>query len=98
MVSPHDPNYTNSYDIFMRGEEITSGAQRVHEPNMLRERAISFGIPPETIKDYIESFSYGASPHGGAGIGMERVHKFFCNIQNIRKCSMFPRDPKRITP
>lgn len=49
MVDPHDPNYTNSYDFFMRGEEITSGAQRVHDPVMLTERAKSLGIPVETI-------------------------------------------------
>jgi len=49
MVDPHDPNYTNSYDFFMRGEEITSGAQRVHDPAMLTERAKSLGIPIETI-------------------------------------------------
>jgi len=49
MVDPHDSNYTNSYDFFMRGEEITSGAQRVHDPAMLTERAKSLGIPVETI-------------------------------------------------
>jgi len=49
MLDPKDPNYTNSYDFFMRGEEITSGAQRVHDPVMLAERAKSKGIPVETI-------------------------------------------------
>ena len=98
MVDPNDENYTNSYDFFMRGEEITSGAQRVHDPVMLTERAISLGIPVESIKDYIDSFKYGAPCHAGAGFGLERIVKFFCGLHNIRKTSMFPRDPTRLTP
>lgn len=98
MLDPHDPNYTNSYDFFMRGEEITSGAQRIHDPEMLTERANFFNIPVHTIQDYIDSFKYGAHAHGGAGFGLERIVKFYCNLHNIRKSSMFPRDPKRIKP
>lgn len=49
MLDPHDPNYTNSYDFFMRGEEITSGAQRIHDPIFLEERAKVHGIPVSTI-------------------------------------------------
>lgn len=98
MVDPHDSNYTNSYDFFMRGEEITSGAQRVHDPAMLTERAKSLGIPVETIQDYVDAFKYGAPTHAGAGFGLERIVKFFCGLHNIRKTSLFPRDPKRLTP
>ena len=56
------------------------------------------GIPIETLSDYIEAFKYGAPAHGGAGIGMERVVKFYCGLHNIRKASLFPRDPKRLRP
>eukprot|EP00347_Sterkiella_histriomuscorum_P010186 403377277 len=98
MLDPHDPNYTNSYDFFMRGEEITSGAQRIHESEFLAERATAHNIPVATIQDYIDSFKYGAPPHGGCGIGLERVVKLYCGIRNIRKCSLFPRDPKRLKP
>lgn len=93
MLDPHDPNYTNSYDFFMRGEEITSGAQRIHDPEFLSERANAHNIPLKTIQEYIDAFKYGTSPHGGCGIGLERVVKLFCGIRNIRKCSLFPRDP-----
>lgn len=93
-----DPRYTNSYDFFMRGEEITSGAQRIHEPNLLAKRAEECGIKVDTIKDYIESFKYGAYPHGGVGIGLERVVMLYCALGNIRKSALFPRDPSRITP
>ncbi len=98
MIDPKDPNYTNSYDFFMRGEEITSGAQRIHDPEFLAERATHHGIPLPTIQDYIDAFKYGTPPHGGCGIGLERVVKLYCGIRNIRKCSLFPRDPKRLRP
>lgn len=98
MLDPKEPEYTNSYDFFMRGEEITSGAQRIHEPSMLLERAKYWEIPVHTIQDYVDSFKYGAPAHGGCGIGLERVVKFYCNLWNIRKTSLFPRDPKRIKP
>jgi len=98
MLSPHDSNYTNSYDVFMRGEEIMSGAQWVHDPELLTERAKEFKIPVETIKDYIDSFWYGCSPHAGGGVGLERVAKLFLGLHNIWKTSMFPWDPKRLAP
>jgi len=98
MLAHDDPKFTNSYDFFMRGEEITSGAQRIHDPKLLSERATACGLQVESIKDYIESFSYGAYPHGGFGIGLERVVMLYCDLRNIRNTSMYPRDPKRITP
>lgn len=98
MLDPADENYTNSYDFFMRGEEITSGAQRIHEPTMLAQRAKECDIAVDTIKDYVEAFKYGVSSHAGAGFGLERIVKFYCNLHNIRKASLFPRDPRRLFP
>lgn len=98
MLCEDDPNYTCSYDFFMRGEEILSGAQRIHDPKLMEERAIAKGLDPKTLADYIDSFKYGAYPHGGGGIGMERVIMLFCNLKNIRNSCLFPRDPRRITP
>jgi len=93
-----DPNYTNSYDIFIRTEEITSGSQRIHDPKLLTERALKKGVQIDLIKDYIDAFRFGASPHGGAGVGLERVVMLFLGLGNIRRSSMFPRDPYRLTP
>ncbi|CAJ1437457.1 unnamed protein product [Effrenium voratum] len=98
MPDPEDPKWTNAYDVFLRGEEITSGAQRIHDPQMLTEKAQAWGVPPASIQSYIDAFKYGSYPHAGAGIGMERVVMLFLNLNNIRKTSMFPRDPKRLTP
>ncbi|GLT53156.1 hypothetical protein SLA2020_264460 [Shorea laevis] len=95
----HDnPAYSNSFDVFIRGEEIISGAQRIHEPKFLAECAQACGIDVQTISTYIDSFKNGAPPHGGFGVGLERVVMLFCNLDNIRKTSLFPRDPTRLVP
>lgn len=98
MPDAANPGYSNSYDVFMRGEEIMSGAQRVHDPVLLEERARQHGIDLSTIAGYLESFKWGAPPHAGGGIGLERVLMLYLDVKNIRKASMFPRDPHRITP
>ncbi|KAG0018069.1 aspartate--tRNA ligase dps1 [Podila clonocystis] len=98
MPDPKNPKYSNSYDFFMRGEEILSGAQRIHDPDYLIERAQVHGVDPESIKSYVDAFRMGAPPHGGGGIGLERVLFFYLNLGNIRRASLFPRDPKRLLP
>lgn len=98
MPAPDDDRYSNSFDIFIRGEEIISGAQRIHDPELLTKRATAHGIPLESIQPYLDAFKYGAQPHGGAGVGLERVVMLFCGLDNVRKTSMFPRDPKRLAP
>ncbi|GAB0093856.1 Aspartate--tRNA ligase, cytoplasmic [Sergentomyia squamirostris] len=98
MPDPKDSRYSNSYDMFMRGEEILSGAQRIHDPEYLTERAKHHNIDISKIAAYIEAFRFGCPPHAGGGIGMERVVMLYLGLDNIRKTSMFPRDPKRVTP
>jgi aspartyl/asparaginyl-tRNA synthetase len=102
MPSATDSKLSNSYDFFMRGEEIMSGAQRVHRADYLRQRLQSMDPPidPETdgIKDYVNAFRYGCPPHAGGGIGLERVVFLYLGLGNIRKSSAFPRDPQRIRP
>ena len=98
MVDPDDPKVSNSYDMFLRGEEIVSGAQRVHDADMLTARIAEFGMPLEPLAAYVDSFRHGALPHAGGGIGLERVVMLFLGLPNIRKASLFPRDPKRLTP
>merc|ERR1712106_944615 len=98
MPDSKDAKYSNSYDMFMRGEEILSGAQRIHDPDMLTERAKHHGINLDEIAAYIDTFKYGCPPHAGGGIGMERVTMLYLGLHNIRMASLFPRDPKRLTP
>ena len=98
MPSPTNPRFTNSYDVFVRGEEITSGAQRIHDVELQVKRAKECGIPESSYRSYIEAFKFGAWPHGGAGIGLERVVMLFLGLDNIRKSALFPRTPTRYTP
>lgn len=98
MPDPVDPTLSNSYDFFMRGEEIISGAQRIHEPNKLIERMKEVGIEEKEMKGYVDGFKLGCPAHGGGGIGLERVVMLFLGLGNIRKASLFPRDPRRLFP
>ncbi|KAG2154904.1 hypothetical protein DEU56DRAFT_771068 [Suillus clintonianus] len=98
MPDPNDPTLTNSYDFFMRGEEILSGAQRIHDPEFLCKQMQAKGVDPESMKGYIDGFRMGCPPHGGGGIGLERVLMLFLKLNNIRRASLFPRDPRRLEP
>lgn len=94
MPDPDDPRFTNSFDMFVRGQEIVSGGQRIHDPNMLEEKMRQSGIKSEDMSDYMEGFRWGAPPHAGAGIGLERFLMLVLKVGNIRLTSLFYRDPK----
>ncbi|KFY55186.1 hypothetical protein V496_07086 [Pseudogymnoascus sp. VKM F-4515 (FW-2607)] len=96
MPDPGNENFTNSFDIFIRGQEILSGGQRIHDSGCLEKRMRRLGVEPETMNDYLEAFRWGAPPHAGAGIGLERLTYLFLNLGNIRLASLFPRDPKSL--
>jgi len=98
MPCPDDSRYSNSYDIFLRGQEICSGAQRVHDPDLLVEQIKRQGIDIGPLQPYIDSFRAGVEPHGGAGFGLDRVVFLYLDLDNVRKASMFPRDPNRCSP
>lgn len=99
MPDPEDDRFSNSYDIFLRGQEICSGAQRCHDPDLVLDILGKKGIEAgDGLKSYIESFRHGVSPHAGAGFGLERVVFLYLGLDNVRKASMFPRDPNRCTP
>jgi aspartyl-tRNA synthetase len=96
-----DDNYSKSFDFMMRNNEIMSGAQRVHDPNELKKAILAKNIKLDGksgLEDYVRSFETGSFPHGGCGIGVERLIMLYLGLSNIRTTSLFPRDPKRITP
>ncbi|THG93233.1 hypothetical protein EW026_g7952 [Hermanssonia centrifuga] len=97
MPDPENPKLSNSFDIFLRGEEILSGGQRVHDAPMLEERMKVAGLEPETMIDYVNGFRWGCPPHGGGGVGLERIVMLFLKLGDIRWASLLPRDPKSFT-
>lgn len=98
MPSPTDSRYTNSFDIFVRGQEIVSGGQRIHESQLLEDSMRKAGIDPSDMEEYMEGFRWGAPPHAGAGIGLERLVMLILQLGNIRLASLFHRDPKSFPP
>ncbi|KAJ1439673.1 aspartate-tRNA ligase [Ochromonadaceae sp. CCMP2298] len=98
MPSQSNPLLSNSYDLFIRGQEICSGAQRCHIPDLLEQRIVEKGLELAPLQSYVDSFRHAVSPHAGAGIGLERVVFLYLGLDNVRKASMFPRDPNRCSP
>lgn len=89
---------SNGFDAIYKGMEISSGGQRVHKPELLAERLKVKGLNPEDFKSYIDSFRYGAPPHAGWGMGVERITMLMLGLDNIREAVLFPRDRDRLTP
>ncbi|MBE7083819.1 MAG: aspartate--tRNA(Asn) ligase [Clostridiales bacterium] len=98
MDDPADPEYTLSFDLLFRGLEITSGGQRIHDYNMQVEKMKKLGMNPELFDTYLLLHKYGAPPHGGLGIGLERLTMHLLGAKNVRETTMFPRDINRVTP
>ena len=97
---PADPTLSNSYDFFMRGQEVMSGAQRIneYEPLCARMRELALDPEGEGFRHYTEAFKYGCPPHAGGGLGLNRILQFYLGLPDIRLATMFPRDPKRKGP
>ncbi|KAI7560853.1 aspartyl-tRNA synthetase [Hortaea werneckii] len=101
---PNDPNagYSNSYDFFMRGQEIMSGAQRIHQASFLEKRMKEHVSPVDAnspgLRDYVNAFRAGCNAHAGGGIGLERIVMLWLGLPNVRLASLFPRDPTRLAP
>ena len=94
-----DPGYTKSFDLLFRGVEITSGGQRVHEYDTLVRKIKEKlpGIDPEKeFGFYLQAFKYGMPPHGGMGLGLERLTAKILGLTNTKEAAIFPRDRNRI--
>ncbi|KIW77058.1 aspartate-tRNA(Asn) ligase [Fonsecaea pedrosoi CBS 271.37] len=94
MPDQKDGNITNSFDFMVRGQEILSGGQRIHEHTLLKERMEAQGMDPDDLKEYVQAFEWVAPPHAGAGIGLERLVALILDLGNLRYASLFSRDPK----
>jgi nondiscriminating aspartyl-tRNA synthetase len=91
-----DPGYTKGFDLLFRGIEITTGAQRIHDYDMLLSALKKKGLNPEKFSFYLQAFKYGMPPHGGFGMGLERLTAKLLNLENVKEATLFPRDLNRI--
>jgi aspartyl-tRNA synthetase len=89
---------SEGFDAIYGGIENSSGGQRIHIPELLIERLKAKGLNPKNFESYIDSFRYGAPPHSGWSIGLERLTQIVCGLDNIKEATMFPRDRTRLTP
>ena len=89
---------TKSFDLIYKGVEISSGSQRENNYNVLKEQSKEKGIDIDKMSFYANIFKFGAPPHGGAGIGFDRLIQRMLNLENVREAILLPRDPERLTP
>lgn len=98
MDDPEDTRYTLSFDLLFKGMEITTGGQRIHDYRMLTEKIAARGMSEEGMEDYLDTFKHGMPPHGGLGIGLERLTMKLVGEDNVRETTLFPRDMSRLEP
>ncbi|WP_445475632.1 aspartate--tRNA(Asn) ligase [Methanococcoides methylutens] len=98
MPYENDPLISKSFDMMHRTMELSSGAQRIHLHDMLKERIESQGLNPDGFDFYLRAFKYGMPPHSGWGVGCERLVMTMLGVDNIRDTVLFPRDRKRLSP
>ncbi len=98
MDDPVDKRFTLSFDLLFKGMEITTGGQRIHNYQMLLDKLEARGMSTEGMEHYLMIFQYGMPPHGGLGIGLERLTMRLLEEQNVRETTLFPRDLSRLEP
>lgn len=98
MDDPADPTYTLSFDLLFRGMEITTGGQRIHDYNMFIQKIEDRGMTTEGMEQYLSAFKHGMPPHGGLGLGLERLTMKLLGEENVRETTLFPRDLSRLEP
>jgi len=82
--------------LLFRGVEITTGGQRIHDYDKLVEAIKAKGLDPEKFTYYLQAFKYGMPPHGGFGMGLERLTAKLLGLENVKEATLFPRDLNRI--
>ena len=93
-----EPKKCRAFDLMYKGLEIASGAQRIHDPELLVKALKNRALDPEAFESYVDAFRYGAPPHAGWSIGAERLTMQLCGQKNVRECALFPRDRHRLLP
>lgn len=98
MAKENEPAYSKSYDLYFKDVELTSGAQREHRPDVLRKQIVDRGIDPTPMKDYINFFKNGCPPHGGFGMGLDRLIMLLLDLPSLKEAMYLFRGPDRLTP
>jgi aspartyl/asparaginyl-tRNA synthetase len=95
---PDRPHLTQGFDLLWKGVEITTGAQREHRYEVLREQAVERGYALEPLQPYLDFFRYGCPPHGGMGVGLARLLMVLLGRASVRETTLVSRTPTRLSP
>jgi nondiscriminating aspartyl-tRNA synthetase len=98
MDDPKNPGFTLSFDLLFRGLEVTTGGQRINNYEMQVEKMKARGMNPDDFSDFLLIHKTGMPPHGGLGIGLERLTAKMIGFDNVRRCCLYPRDLNRLRP
>jgi nondiscriminating aspartyl-tRNA synthetase len=98
MDDPADPRFTLSFDLLFRGMEVTTGGQRIHDYEEQVSKMRAKNLDPDDFTSYLMIHKHGMPPHGGLGIGLERLCMKLFDVPNVRRVSLFPRDLNRLEP
>jgi aspartyl-tRNA synthetase len=89
---------SRKFDLLYRGQELSSGGQREHDREKLVAAMEAGGVDPADFEFYLDAFRYGVPPHGGYGLGIDRMIQQLADLDNIKEAILFPRDPDRLEP
>jgi len=95
---PEDSKYSQTFDLNYGSWELSSGGQRIHDLELLKERIEGQGMDPSKMEFYLDAFRYGMPPHGGFGLGLDRLIASILGLENIKEAILFPRTPDRLEP
>lgn len=98
MPCEENPEETCGFDLLFKGLEIATGSQRIHVYKQLIENMKKKKIKPDGMEFYLDIFKYAMPPHGGWGIGSERLIQQILELGSIKEAILFPRDVKRLVP
>ena len=98
MEAKENPAETLSFDLLFRGLEVTTGGQRIHGYEEQVAKLNRLGMTVELFESHLMMHKYGMPPHGGMGLGLERLTAKLLGFENVRYATLFPRDINRMTP
>lgn len=98
MPDPENPDETLGFDLLYKGMELATGSQRIHKHDMLIENMKKKGVSQKGLEFYLDTFKYAMPPHGGWGLGSERIVQQILGLGSVKEAVLFPRDVKRLRP
>ena len=98
MPKKDNPKLSEAFDLMFKGLELASGGARIHQEDLLVRQLKEKGLNPQSFESHLQNFRYGAPPHAGWGLGLDRLTMALTGVDNIREVVMFPRDRRRLAP